>query len=125
MQPPPSCAGVKGRGLASLGASSRCMWLPMSNSCKGKHSAPTVKQHLACIRMLFDWLVTGQVMPANPAQSVRGPRHSVSKGSTPVIASEEAPALLDSIAVAKKVRRYGMTRRTRCSSGCAIALSSP
>ena len=25
-------------------------------------SAPTVKQHLACIRMLFDWLVTGQVI---------------------------------------------------------------
>jgi hypothetical protein len=35
-------------------------------------SAPTVKQHLACIRMLFDWLVIGQVMPANPANSVRG-----------------------------------------------------
>ena len=26
-------------------------------------SAPTVKQHLACLRMLFDWLVTGQVLP--------------------------------------------------------------
>jgi integrase/recombinase XerD len=35
-------------------------------------SAPTVKQHLACIRMLFDWLVTGQVVPSNPAHSVRG-----------------------------------------------------
>jgi len=47
---------------------------------QGERSAPTVKQHLACIRMLFDWLVTGQVMPSNPAHSVRGPRHSVSKG---------------------------------------------
>ena len=28
-------------------------------------SAPTVKQHLAAIKMLFDWLVTGQVVPAN------------------------------------------------------------
>jgi integrase/recombinase XerD len=46
-------------------------------------SPPPVKQHLACIRMLFDWLVTGQVMPSNPARSVRGPRHSVSKGVTP------------------------------------------
>src|ERR1017187_854427 len=44
--------------------------------------APTVKQHLACIRMLFDWLVTGQVVPSNPAHAVRGPRHSVMKGST-------------------------------------------
>jgi hypothetical protein len=30
-------------------------------------AAPTVKQHLACIRMLFDWLVTGQVVASNPA----------------------------------------------------------
>ena len=57
-------------------------------------SAPSVKQHLACIRMLFDWLVTGQVVPVNPAHSVRGPRHSVSKGVTPVLSSEEATALL-------------------------------
>jgi site-specific recombinase XerC len=28
-----------------------------------ERSAPTVKQHLAAIRHLFDWLVTGQVMP--------------------------------------------------------------
>ena len=32
---------------------------------QGRRSAPTVKQHLACIRMLFDWLVIGQVMPTN------------------------------------------------------------
>jgi site-specific recombinase XerD len=57
-------------------------------------SPPSVKQHLACIRMMFDWLVTGQVVPSNPAHSVRGPRHSVSKGSTPVLSSEEATALL-------------------------------
>jgi site-specific recombinase XerD len=57
-------------------------------------AAPSVKQHLACIRMLFDWLVTGQVVPVNPAHSVRGPRHSVSKGVTPVLSSEEATALL-------------------------------
>jgi len=42
--------------------------------------APTVKQHLACIRMLFDWLVTGQVVTSNPAHAVRGPRHSVRRG---------------------------------------------
>jgi integrase/recombinase XerD len=70
-------------------------------------SAPTVKQHLACIRMLFDWLVIGQVIPLNPAHSVRGPRHSVSKGATRCLL-EEASALLESIAVAKKVNRYGM-----------------
>jgi integrase/recombinase XerD len=52
--------------------------------------APTVKKHLACIRMLFDWLVTGQVIAANPAHAVRGPRHSVIKGATTVVSSQEA-----------------------------------
>jgi site-specific recombinase XerC len=49
---------------------------------QGDYSAPTVKQHLACIRVLFDWLVTGKVIPSNPAHAVRGPRHSVIKGAT-------------------------------------------
>ena len=60
-------------------------------------SAPTVKQHLAAIRMLFDWLVTGQVVPMNPASSVRGPKHVVKRGKTPVLKADQARALLDSI----------------------------
>jgi integrase/recombinase XerD len=60
-------------------------------------SPPSVKQHLACIRMLFDWLVTGQIVQGNPAHSVRGPRYSVSKGVTPVLSSEEARELLESM----------------------------
>jgi site-specific recombinase XerD len=60
-------------------------------------AAPSVKQRLAALRMLFDWLVIGQVMPTNPASSVRGPRHSVKKGKTPVLSAAEARALLDSI----------------------------
>jgi integrase/recombinase XerD len=66
-------------------------------------SAPTVKQHLACIRMLFDWLVTGQVTASNPAHSVRGPRHSVIKGATTVMSSQEATELLKSIDVSHVV----------------------
>ncbi len=62
-----------------------------------ERSAPTVKQHLACLRMLFDWLVTGQILPSNPAHAVRGPRHSVQKGATAVISSAEARELLDSM----------------------------
>jgi site-specific recombinase XerD len=61
------------------------------------HSAPTVKQHLAAIRMLFDWLVVGQVMRMNPAASVRGPRHVVKKGKTVVLTAGQARELLDSI----------------------------
>lgn len=60
-------------------------------------SAPTVKQSLAAIRMLFDWMVIGQVLPMNPASSVRGPRHVVKRGKTPVLTADQARQLLDSI----------------------------
>jgi site-specific recombinase XerD len=60
-------------------------------------SKPTVKQHLAAIRMLFDWLVIGQIVPVNPASSVRGPKHVVRRGKTPVLKAEQARQLLDSI----------------------------
>ncbi len=60
-------------------------------------SAPSVKQQLAAIRMLFDWLVVGQVMPGNPASSVRGPKHVVKTGKTPVLDPAEWRKLIDSI----------------------------
>jgi site-specific recombinase XerD len=60
-------------------------------------SKPTVKQHLAAIRQLFDYLTTGGILDANPAASVRGPRYVVKRGKTPVLSSEEARKLLDSI----------------------------
>ena len=60
-------------------------------------SAPTVKQHLAAIRMLCDWLVVSQVLPVNPAAAVRGPKHVVTKGATPVLSPAEARKLLERI----------------------------
>lgn len=60
-------------------------------------SPPTVKLHLAAIRVLFDFLVTGHIVATNPASSVRGPRHVVKKGKTPVLTPEETRQLLDSI----------------------------
>jgi site-specific recombinase XerC len=60
-------------------------------------AAPSVKQHLAAVRMLYDWLVIGQVVPMNPAASVRGPKHVVKTGRTPIPATDEARALLESI----------------------------
>ena len=60
-------------------------------------SAPTVKQHLAAIRMLGDWLVVSQVLRVNPAAAVRGPKHVVTKGATPVLSPAEARKLLESI----------------------------
>ena len=64
-----------------------------------RYRAPTVKQHLAAIRMLFDWLIVGQIVDQNPAAAVRGPKHVVKKGKTPVLDGDEAKKLLDSIDV--------------------------
>lgn len=61
------------------------------------HSRPTVKQRLAALRMLFDWMVVGQVLPVNPAHAVRGPRHTQRKGKTPVLNVDEARALIEAI----------------------------
>ena len=60
-------------------------------------SAPTVKQHLAALRMLGDWLVVSQVLPVNPAAAVRGPKHVVTTGATPVLSPAEARWLLEAI----------------------------
>lgn len=67
-------------------------------------AAPTIKQHLAGLRMLFDWMVTGHIIPVNPASSVRGPKHVVRKGKKPVLLSEETRTLLDSIRVSEVIK---------------------
>ena len=41
---------------------------------QGQLAPATVKQHLAALRVLFDWLVTGQILQLNPAHAVRGPK---------------------------------------------------
>ena len=56
-----------------------------------------MKQHLAAIRVLCDWLVVHQVLPVNPAAAVRGPKHVVTKGATPVLTPAETRSLLDGI----------------------------
>jgi len=42
--------------------------------------APGVKQQLAAMRMLFDWLITGQIVPTNSAAVVRGPKRAFKTG---------------------------------------------
>ena len=64
---------------------------------RGVYSVPSIKQHLAALRMLFDYLVTGHVLETNPAASVRGPKYSIKKGKTPVLSADEARLLLHSI----------------------------
>ena len=68
-----------------------------------RQSAPSTKLSLAAIRMMFDWLATGGVLPFNPASAVRGPRHSARTGKTPVLDPAEARQLLDSIDVSTPI----------------------
>ena len=64
-----------------------------------RHGAAGVKQQLAAVRMLFDWLVTGQVVPMNPAAAVRGPKLVVRTGKTPVLDAADWRKLIDSIPI--------------------------
>ncbi len=70
---------------------------------QSNYSAPTVKQRLAGVKRLFDWLVVGQVVRSNPASSVRGPRLIIRRGKTPVLDAAEARQLLDAIDTTKIV----------------------
>jgi site-specific recombinase XerC len=90
------CASVGVPSIAAVQPLHVSTWIEAATR---ELAAPSVKQRLAAIRHLFDWLVNGQVVPANPAHSVRGPRHVVTTGQTPVLDPAEARALLDSIDV--------------------------
>ncbi|MBT2791940.1 tyrosine-type recombinase/integrase [Paraburkholderia strydomiana] len=90
------CAGAGVTSITAVQPLHVAAWIELQTQT---HSAPTVKQRLAAIRHLFDWLVTGQIVPHNPAASVRGPAHSTKKGKTPVLDATEARQLLDSIDV--------------------------
>ena len=94
---------------------------------QGRLSAPSVKQHLAALRVLLDWLVVGQIVAFNPASSVRGPWHSVRKGKTPVLTAEEARAMLDAIDITTPVglrdrALIGMMVYTFARVGAAIGM---
>jgi site-specific recombinase XerD len=93
----------EGRGVASIAAVQPLHVAAYVEALSKARSAPTAKQHLAAIRHLFDWLVMGQVVPLNPAASVRGPSHSVRRGKTPVLDPDEARQLLDSIDVSTPI----------------------
>src|SRR5271170_7870065 len=82
------CADAGVSSIAAVQPLHVATWIELQT--RGALAAPTVKQQLAAIRHLFDWLVTGQVMAVNPAGSVRGPRHVVTCGQTPVLDPAEA-----------------------------------
>jgi site-specific recombinase XerD len=87
----------------------------------------SVKQALAAIRMLFDWLVVRQVLPANPAASVRGPRLVAKEGRTPVLDGADVVQLLESMPTADLVglrdrALIGVMAYTFARIGAALAL---
>jgi site-specific recombinase XerD len=85
-------------------------------------SKPTVKQKLAAVRMLYDFLVVRQITPSNPAHSVRGPKYVVKKGKTPVWSREDAKTLLDSIPKDSVSGFYGTWRSLpRCSTASPVS----
>jgi len=87
----------KGRGVTDLARVRPVHVAAYIEALAADVAKPTVKQHLAAIRMLLDWLVVGHVIDVNPAHAVRGPKHVVKKGRTPVLTSEEARAMLAEI----------------------------
>ena len=88
----------RGRSFESIDAVTVAAYI---ECLSGGLAKPTVEQHLAAIRMLFDWMVTGGLLPFNPAASVRGPKYVIKKGKTPVLTPEEARLLLDSIDISE------------------------
>ena len=84
----------RGLTLAAIRPFDVAAWV---NELQEEHGAPGVKQQLAAVRMLFDWLITGQIVPMNPAAAVRGPKHVVKTGKTPVLDGTEWRKLIDSI----------------------------
>jgi len=92
-------AWCESHGLHELAAVQPFHVAAFVKELQGQFTPPTVKQHLAALRMLFDWLVTGHVMETNPAHAVRGPKYVVKKGKTPVLTADEARALLDAIPI--------------------------
>jgi integrase/recombinase XerD len=94
------CEGRGFSGLAQVKAPHVAAYIKMLGTPEPEGaglSKPSVKQHLAALRMLFDWLVVGHVLEVNPAHAVRGPKYSQKKGKTPVLDREEARTLIAAI----------------------------
>jgi integrase/recombinase XerC len=91
-----TCATLPGgRDLAGITSLHVSHWL--ETMAERGLTAPTIKQRLAGVRMLFQSLLRERIVTINPAAVVRGPRHSVKRGKTSVLAGDEARQLLEAI----------------------------
>src|SRR6266851_3066095 len=108
------------RGINELAAVEPSHIAAFIKQLESQFAPPTVKQHLAGLRMLFDWLVIGHVIEVNPAHAVRGPKYVVKKGKTPVLTAEEARELLDSIPLVRNTGRRRQRDRWQESQNPAL-----
>lgn len=60
-------------------------------------SAATIHQEMAALSMFFDWMMEKHHFEQNPCCQVKRPRLAYTEGKTPVLETEEARELLDSI----------------------------
>ncbi len=90
-------AWLEAHGVTQLAAIESVHVAAYVEQLQKARSAPTAKLRLAALKHLFDWLVIGQILPTNPAAAVRGPRHIVRQGKTPVLDPSEARQLLYAI----------------------------
>jgi len=58
---------------------------------------PTVKQHMAAIRMLFSWLTEKGILAMNPARKVKTEKFSRTEGKTPAFVEGEVRTLLNAV----------------------------
>lgn len=95
------CAWLEEKGAPSIASVSSVHVGAYFKILRDAHprQAPYVKQRLAAVRSLLDWLAGKGVLAFNPASAVRGPKHVVKRGKTPVLAPDEARQLLDAIDV--------------------------
>src|SRR5215210_3053573 len=59
------CAWLEPHGVPSIAAVGSIHVAAYLEELGHQHSAPTVKQQLAAIRKMFDWLATGSILPFN------------------------------------------------------------
>src|SRR5467141_1578066 len=62
-------------------------------------AAPTVKQHMAAIRMMFSWLTEKGVLAMNSAREVKTERFSRTEGKTPAFVEGEVQKLLNAVEI--------------------------
>jgi integrase/recombinase XerD len=68
-------------------------------------SAPTIKQHMAAIRMSFCWFTEKGILAMNPAREVKAPRFSRKEGKTPAFGRDQVRMVLDSVDTSHLVGR--------------------